>query len=227
MTSKLLFVPCALLIGCADVRTSTSPAGQVDVNAAEPPEASRPTLSGGFIFEPESCADHSVFLRAHFSYSDGSSTDNVKCQYEFADGSVADGCALVKSLPDLGPVTLRLHDDVTGAELQAQEIVGGPASFSAKLDVTTDGDSIVWHARPVYGTADNVSGADVHITITPADNLVVDDPSIFDQRDGSVGVTASATYTIAVDAGINFGDVGGCSAHTEVSLDFVCGNGPS
>jgi hypothetical protein len=151
----------------------------------------------------------------------------VKCQFQFADGTTSDGCAVTRSLPDLEPVGLLLQDDVTGAKLQLQDFVSGPASFSVNLDVSTDGDSITWHAHPLYGSAVDVSEASVHVTITPYENLVVADPSIFDQRDGTVPTIASATYTVSADAGITFGDVGGCGAHSEVTLDVVCGSGPS
>lgn len=218
---KRWFAPAVLLAACASEAAPTPPAvdgpdatvaGEVSGNAA-------PTLHGSFEYFPESCDDHSVFFAARHFYSDGSSADNVACQYQFADGTLADGCGVTHSLRDPQLVTLTMRDNATGATATYQDNVVGPASFVATLDVTSDVDLLTWHAQTRYGAAD---AGTVEISISPADSVIVDDPAIFTQRDGTVRVSAPGTYTVTVQAGIDLGEQGGCMTSTSASVDVTC-----
>lgn len=225
MRSKLLTAPFVLLAACAaDVDlnppTITADASATPTVTGDAPADAVPTLTGSFEFRPQSCGDHSVFFRAHAFYSDGSPTDHVICQYEFADGSLADGCGISHAVPELQPVVLMLRDTVTGATASYQDNVVGPDSFGATVDVTTAGDTLTWHAHTLYGAAEDVGS--VVISISPADTVLVDDPAVFTQRDGTVHVSADGTYTVTVQAGIQFADEGGCGASASASVDVNC-----
>jgi hypothetical protein len=220
---KRWFAPVVLLAACATQDAPSPPAvdGPNAPLAGEVSGTDAPTLRGAFEYFPESCADHSVFFAARHYYSDGTSADDVSCQYQFADGTLADGCGVTYSLPDPQLVVLTMRDNVTGATATYQDTVVGPASFVATVDVTSDVDSLTWHAKAMYGAADTGT---VQISISPADTVIVDDPAIFTQRDGTVRVSAPGTYTVTVQAGVDFGEQGGCMTSASASVDVTCGS---
>ena len=165
----IVVAPLAFVAACA-----SDPHPSVNGDVSVPPPAgdvgnTLPTLSASFEMIPESCDDHSVQFIAHPLYSDGSSTANVSCLFQFPDGSAVEGCGVTHSVPDLGAVTLVVHDNVTGETATHTDQAQGPASFSLRLDVTTSADTLTWHAHAFYGAADNPG--DIVISIGPAANV--------------------------------------------------------
>lgn len=223
MSKLIVLAPLAFVAACAaDPQPAVN--GNLDVPAAAGDVVNAlPTLSVGYEQVPESCVDHSVFFMPFISYSDGSSTANVVCQYQFPDGTTYDGCATTHSIPDLGAVILTAHDTVTGATATYQDIIEGPATLTASVTLTTAADTLTWHADTLYG---NNQAGDVSISISPAANVIVDDPNVFDQRDGTVHVTADGTYTVTAHASIGFGEYGGCGTDASASIDVDCNGTP-
>jgi hypothetical protein len=222
---KLLLVPVVLLAACADVKPDD---GQVVVGTAVDDDGGGGgggadnenfrTLTAGFITEPAECNDHSTRIEGHFGYSDGSLADNVTCQLLFEDGTSVEGCFAVHSFAEPQNVTLIATDSVTGATATYEEVVSGPLSFSATLDVTSSGLSISWNADAIYGTSPGVG--QTLVSIEPAANVIVNDPAIFQQRTGTVEVTAAGTYTVTVGATLQFAEVGGCFASVDKTIDI-------
>ena len=224
--SKLLFVaPLAFATACA----SDPPPSTVGADVQGPPLAGAsinvaPTLYAGFWYRPESCNDNSLMLYPVLRYSDNSSTANVVCQYAFPDGSVVDSCGVTHSIPTPGTVTFTARDTVTGATATYSELLVGPPTLSATIDVTTAGDTLSWDAHTLFGNAQDVG--DVAISIDPAANVVETDPALFRQLSGTVHLTTDGTYTVTVQAGVQFADEGGCSTTATGSVDVDCnGNG--
>ena len=220
MSKLIVLAPLAFVAACA-TDPQPSVGGDVEVPPAaavvDPPPA---TLSGSYEMIPESCDDHSVMFIAHPSYSDGSSTANVSCEFQFPDGAAVEGCGVTHSIPDAGPVVLVVHDNVTGATAYYTDVAQGPASFSLTLDVTTTGDTLTWHAHSLYGTVENQG--DVVISIDPAANVVETDPRLFQQYDGTVHVTTDGTYTVTANADVRFPDFGACGRFASASIAVDC-----
>ena len=223
---KLLLVP-VLLAACADVKQGdevTVGAPVEDDGAGNNETFETPTLIAGFISEPGACSDNSALIEGHVGYSDGSSNENVVCQLVFEDGSTVDSCFASRTFLKPEKVILIATDTVTLATARYEDTVMGRLSFNASLDVTTEGLSISWNADAIYGT--NGGAGRTRISIEPAANVIVDDPAIFDQPTGTVAVTAAGTYTVRVDASIQFADVGSCGATAEQVVDIVDSNPP-
>jgi hypothetical protein len=77
----------------------------------------------------------------------------------------------------------------------------------------------------MYGQSPNAGS--VLISIDPADKVIVGDPSIFSQFTGTVAVTEPGEYTVSLSASISFGELGGCSARDQQTVDVTCDPAPS
>jgi hypothetical protein len=205
---KLLMVPVMLLAACTLEPTNQDPApggtAPVDDDSAGAGAGESfdtdITLSGEFITEPSMCSDNSLLFQALVFKSDGTRDFDVSCHFEFADGRTFDNCVFSASIPDLENVTLVATDAALGATVSYSEVVAGPPSFDASLDVATSGMTISWQA----GTSS--SSGTTRISIDPAANVVATDPNVFLAPTGSVTVTAAGTYTITLDASMPIAD---------------------
>ena len=220
---KLLLASAFLLAACGDNLQPTDDQASLgsDEDTTSVPDPTAPALVAGFIYEPQDCFDHSLRFEGHYGYTDGTVIENPICRYDFSDGTYAEGCRVSHSLPTAVDVVFTVTDPATGATGSSSEgNVIGPRSFDTSLAVTTDGLSISWETHAIYGDSPDVGNT--HISITPSENVIVEDPSILFDSTGTVAVTAAGTYTVRVDAAINFGDVGGCTAFTEKTIEVVC-----
>lgn len=217
--TKLLLVPVLLLAACGD---NLEPDQQQAVAGAEDdasPVADNP-FQVGFTAFPNDCTDNSVELRARFSYEDAREVLHPSCQFALADGTVLDSCFTYYPFPTAQNVMLTVTDLDTGASGQFEQVVQGPGSLDATLEVASDGLSISWEGHSIYGgVADQLN---VDISITPSENVIVDDASIFTHTTGTVNVTAAGTYTVRLGTGISFADVGGCGKVIEKTIEVVC-----
>jgi hypothetical protein len=217
-----------LLAACA---TNSHPSneeeggGSGDVNASsgsgtDEEAPSEDMLSALFLYEPVTCDDHSV--RFYGKAVDASSTivDPLLCHWDFGDGTEDDGCIIQHSMPSAANVVLTVRDPVTGATGHYEEVVEGPLSFDASLDVTGLGLSISWHAATQYGPY--ASAGSIQISIQPATKVIVADPSVFSLADGSVSVTEAGTYTVALDTSLPIGETGWCTKHLERTVIVSC-----
>jgi hypothetical protein len=222
---KLLFVPAIMFAACVDKPAIDEPVSTETGQGigSDYEQFDTPVLVAGFLQDPGSCDDSSASLLAHYWYSDGSPTDNVVCQYIFADGSTSDGCFASRSFPEAEKVILVVRDTVTLAETRAEDIVEGPEHFSATLDVTSSGLSIAWDAHTLYGTYADIN--DVFISIEPADKVVETDPAFFAQLSATAHVTEPGTYTVKLFSSITFGEEGGCAAFVDKTVEVVADGG--
>lgn len=184
------------------------------------PSGEAPVLYPSFDYSPQACADNSVLLVGRVVDANLDLVDGAICRYAFSDGTTADGCTVIHSVPTPGNVVLTAYDPITGATGRFEQLVSGPLSFTATLDVTTTGLSISWHAATLYGPTPNVGS--VQIAIQPAEKVVAPDPSVFSRYDGTVTVTEAGTYTVTFDSTISFGESGFCSEHVERSTSVTC-----
>ena len=225
--NKLLLVPVMLLAACVakpevvteETGTETGQSIGGVGGGADNEVFDTPRLVASILQDPASCDDNSAYVYGVYSYTDGSSTENVVCQFIFADGTTSDGCFAVHSFPEPENVILVVRDTVTLAETRFEEVVVGPESFTASLDVTSAGLTINWQAHTLYGTAQDVTG--VRISIDPAANVVETDPDLFSQYSGTATVTAPGTYTVKLQTSITFGEEGGCGAEIEKTVEVV------
>jgi hypothetical protein len=229
---KLLLVPVLLFAACADTPAHEEDQLNAEGDMAEPegpatpgtpdtPGTSPVPLRVGFITEPSSCADRSVWIEGHWSYADGSRPDQVDCRYELLDGTLlSTNCATVAPLPDGDIVVFTVTDPATGAVASYQGFAQGPQSFATSVTVSTDGLSLSWDAETMYGTTADVGG--VRISISPSANVIAPDASVFMSPTGTVSVTEAGTYTVHVDGFITFAEVGGCSASADATVDVMC-----
>jgi hypothetical protein len=225
MSKMIVLAPLAFVAACA-ADPQPSVGGDVQVPpAAEVVDPPLPTLYGSYEMIPESCDDHSVMFIAHPFYSDGSSTANVSCLFQFPDGTAVEGCGVTYPMPDPGPVVLVVHDNVSGATATYTDFAQGPASFSLSVDVTTSGDTLTWHAHSLYGSA--VNSAVLNVAIDPAANVVETDPALFHQFDGTVHVTADGTYTVTVNGAVDFAEFSACGRFASASVTVDCSGAPS
>ena len=224
MSKLLLVAPQAFAAACvSDPPTSIGANVQDAVDPVPASGDGTPTLYGSFETIPDSCDEHSLLFTAHPFYSDGSPTTNVTCEFQFPDGSTIEGCGGSHSVPDLTLVKLVLRDTVTGATRESEDLVQGPASYSVSVDVTTSGDTLTWHAHTLYGT--QVNRGLIEVSIDPAANVVEQDVLLFRQFDGTVHVTADGTYTVTVNAAVNFPEYTACDRSASASGDVDCSGG--
>jgi hypothetical protein len=223
---KKPLIPILFLAACAlehddDAHDQVGTTAETGGEETTPtPDDDRPTLLASFYYEPADCSDHSVYFNPILFYSDGSSTDDVICRYELADGSVFDGCRGAHPVPSLQNVVMIAHDPVTGATSRFEQLVNGPRTLGAKLDVTADGLTISWQADAPY---DGVPGiGSVELAFDPADNVIVGDPGLLRQREGSVRVTEPGTYTVFLNARIGFAEGFGCLTQTQKTVEVGC-----
>jgi len=225
MSKLIIFAPLLFVAACA-----TDPNPSVNANVDTPDELPSVTvgvnaaLQTNFWYRPNECFDNSIAFYPVISYSDGASTANVVCQYQFPDGSIVDGCAPVHSIPNLGPVIMTARDTVTGATATYQDNVVGPEHFTATIAVSTAGDTLSWDAHTLYGMTQDTGG--VQIVIDPAANVIVDDPSVLTQLAGTVHVTTDGVYSVTVNGYYNFADLATCDATATGSVTVDC-NGSS
>jgi hypothetical protein len=230
---KLWLVPALLVAACGD---NLSPdADQVAAGAAQD-ESDAPAdtpdtnpLSASFQTSPASCADHAVNIEGIFEYADGTPVSNPICHYDLGDGTSADTCSVRHSYAfgTLGEyrvfadVTLTVTDPATGATATRTEVVFPPGNFDAFLIPSTDGLSISWEARAFY--VDGEVGID-HISIEPADKVILDDPSVLSRGVGTVRVTEPGTYIITLHAAV-FPGVEGCFVDFAQTVEVTCDGG--
>lgn len=175
-----------------------------------------------FYYEPRDCADNSVYITGRVTYADdGSLVDAATCRFQFEDGTeVSGGCSITHSAPTLQNVTMIAIDPVTGATATSIDQVQGPSSYSATVAVTTNDLSLSWDANAVYGDVDGDFGR-VTVTIEPSANVIISDPSVLQQFEGTVTVTAPGTYTVTVNAAASIGETGACLATAQSTIE-VC-----
>ena len=231
-----LILPALLLAACGDNlhpdedqlggNAETDPTESPDVppDPTDPPDDPPPRgdLFAGFFYEPSDCVDHSVRIHARYGYPDGTPVPNAICRFSLGDGTViaetpstsdTQNCFIVYPFPEPELLVFTVIDTDTGAVASHQEVLEGPETFTVALDATSDGLSIAWDARTEYDGVPNIGS--VLISITPSENVIVDDPAVFRQPIGAVRVTQPGTYTVRVGASIGFADVGGCGASAE------------
>ena len=229
---KKLLVPALLLAACGvepiKEEHTTVTADDTDKDgepetppdAPDVPETPDPNFYAFFISGPNTCEDHSQWFEGRFGYVDGTEIENALCRYEVGGSVVAETCYAEIPLPTAQEVVLIVTDPVTGAVARFEEIVQGPKSFSTDIKVASDGTSITWEAHTDYGGVADVGN--VQITITPSENVIIDDPSVLRQLTGTVRVTQPGTYTVRVGASIQFAELGGCGASVEKTIEVTC-----
>lgn len=234
MKKLLLVLPALLFAACGDnLQPDLDQAvGGADGDGAAVPETPGPgdTLVVGFIYSPNDCADHSVYLQGHYAYPDGTQVEHPICRYQSADGTVLDDCVGPLSVPTLQNVVFTVTDADTGATGSTTSPVEGPKSFSVTLDANgfnfgSNQLGIGWYAQTKYG--DQTDVGHVVMDISPTENLIIQDPEIFNTPIGPIGVTQPGTYTVSVTAWIIFGDEGGCTATDQKTVEVpACSSDP-
>ena len=211
---RTLVAAALMLAACAD---NVTPEEDRVIAGAETDRR----LWAGFAQELLDCADHTVQLRGHWGYSDGTRPTNYSCRFTLADGTVlSDECFAVPSLADPTAVTFTVTDHDTGQVATYSEVAQGPASFEATVDLATDGLTLSWDAHTFYGSV--VDDGSVLISISPPGNVIVSDPDVLTQLAGMVSVTEPGIYTVGARASMRFPDVGGCGAHAEATIEVAC-----
>ena len=178
------------------------------------------TLVVTFSTDPLDCDDHNVSFLVNVLQADPPLTEEPICRYEFADGTTELGCGVIHSLPTPQLVTLTARHPVTGAIGRDEQLVAGLSSWDATADVTTDGQTISWDVQTLYGDTPGLGSLQV-ISIEPSDK-VVEIVSSADPFQGSARVSEPGTYTVTLNAFIQFGEVAGCSRFITKTIEVIC-----
>jgi hypothetical protein len=219
---KLLLVPALLFAACGDnlhPDLDQAVVGAEDDTGAVPETPSDSSLAVSFRAAPASCDNGGLSFEGAYSYADGSPVSNPICHYDFGDGTSAATCDAVHlfAAPPAN-VTFTVTDPATGATGSFADTVIPPGVFDAWLIPSTDGLSISWEAHAFY--TDGYVGID-HVSIEPADKVILDDPSVLNQGVGTVRVTEPGTYVITLHAAIWPG-VEGCYVDYAQTVEVTC-----
>jgi hypothetical protein len=225
---KLLLVPVLLFAACAETPKHDVDQLNAEGDATEPagpatpaPDAPESELLAFITQEPSECHLNTVRLLARYSYPGGVVPDNVSCQFTLLDGTViADSCFTVLAAPTDTSVRLTVTDLATGAVAVVDEGVRGPDNFTTSLAVSSDGLSLSWDGHTNYGGVLDVGS--YRISISPSENVIAPDPSVFGQLAGTVSVTEPGRYTVTLNGSITFGEHGGCGSTSEATIEMVC-----
>jgi hypothetical protein len=224
---KLLFASALVLTACADdpVPDLDQPVTDAVVDAsATSVDATERALTASFVTTPAACDSAEVSFEATTAYSDGTPVASPVCHYDFGDGTSGDSCSAVHSYAT-GPgdsltnanVTLTVTDAATGATATFTDVVLPPGNFDASLNASSDGLTISWEKHAFYVDGEIGVGP---ISIEPAQNVIVDDPSVLQQGTGTVRVTEPGTYVVRAHAAI-FPGVQNCEADLEQTVEVT------
>jgi hypothetical protein len=218
---KLMLVPALLFAACGDNLQPDEEQAATGANGAEAdaPAETPSALTASYQSSPASCTEHALNFEGVFGYADGTSVNNPICRYDFGDGTFADTCSARHAFATVpANVTFTVEDPATGATATTGGAEVPPGNFDAFLIPSTDGLSISWDAHAFY--VDGEVGID-HVSIEPADKVILDDPSVLTQGVGTVRVTEAGTYVITLHAAI-FPGVEGCYIDYAQTVEVTC-----